>query len=96
MERHVEIRLEVEPESDPIAGELRDSRGERSSFRGWLQMTAAIEAARSVGADEATTSQRRRPAGREGERSREGMDERNANASPGGARPGLRGPGQEQ
>lgn len=43
----IEITLEIEPESDPIVGLLRDGRGERHEFRGWVQLMAAVDGARS-------------------------------------------------
>jgi hypothetical protein len=47
-EEHVEIRLEVDPESDPIRGLVHDRRGARRDFHGWLQLMAAIEAVRTT------------------------------------------------
>lgn len=44
----VQIRLEVEASGDPIRGRLLDGGGEEDSeFYGWMQLMAAIEAARA-------------------------------------------------
>jgi hypothetical protein len=47
-ERGVEIRIEVDPASDPIRGLVRDRNGETHDFYGWLQFMAAVDRARSA------------------------------------------------
>jgi hypothetical protein len=46
MARHVEVRLELDPEGDPVRGVFHDGRGNAREFYGWLQLMSAIEAAR--------------------------------------------------
>jgi hypothetical protein len=48
------LRLEIRRGSDPIEGLLREACGDGRAFRGWLELTAALEAAlatRSPGTD---------------------------------------------
>lgn len=42
----IEIRLELDPDSDPISGRLHDPRGGVVAFGGWMQLMAAVEATR--------------------------------------------------
>ena len=46
-EARVEMRLEVNPASDPISGLLHDRRGEAHRFQGWLQFMSAVDTALS-------------------------------------------------
>jgi hypothetical protein len=50
--RRVEIRLELDPASDPISGELTDGHGETHDFQGWLQLMAEVDRARLVADEE--------------------------------------------
>jgi hypothetical protein len=43
----VEIRLEVDPATDPISGLIYSPRGDSQAFVGWLQLMSAVETARS-------------------------------------------------
>jgi hypothetical protein len=51
--RHLQLAIDID--SDPISGSV--SNGTRSSepFTGWIELVAAIEAARSSGESEAET-----------------------------------------
>lgn len=40
------LQLETGPVDGPIRGRLHDGRGGQASFQGWLELTAAIAAAR--------------------------------------------------
>jgi hypothetical protein len=40
------LELWIEPGSEPIAGWLGHPGGERQTFGGWVELTAAIESAR--------------------------------------------------
>jgi hypothetical protein len=40
------VHLEIELQSDPIAGTLTGPGGEVRSFQGWIELTDAIEQAR--------------------------------------------------
>jgi hypothetical protein len=44
----VELRLELDPTSDPIQGRLHDGLGNTVSFAGWMRLMAAIEAGRQL------------------------------------------------
>jgi hypothetical protein len=44
----LQIRLDLDPGSDPIRGQVQDSHGERFGFVGWLQLIAAVEERRSA------------------------------------------------
>jgi hypothetical protein len=55
----VEIRLEVDPSSDPIRGRLYDRRGEARDFQGWLQLMAALDTARSPEAEHPSQADRK-------------------------------------
>lgn len=48
MVERLAIQVEVEPDSDPIKGVVSDGTGEVRDFRGWVQLMAAIDAARSI------------------------------------------------
>jgi len=51
-ERHVELRLDVEPDADPIRGVVSAADGgEAHAFVGWLGLAAEIE--RTLRADDA-------------------------------------------
>ena len=41
------LRLELERTGEPITGRLGDEDGESVSFTGWLELMAAVEAARA-------------------------------------------------
>jgi hypothetical protein len=43
--RRTEITLEFDPGADPISGSLREGKGVRRPFAGWLGLAAALEAA---------------------------------------------------
>jgi hypothetical protein len=55
-EPRIEIRLEVDPASDPIQGLLRDRLGETHGFHGWLQLMAAIDEARSIESEQSRSA----------------------------------------
>jgi hypothetical protein len=40
-----QLQLDLDPESDPIVGELSDERGTKFTFTGWLGFANAIEKA---------------------------------------------------
>jgi hypothetical protein len=42
--RLTEITLEVDPRAEPIAGSLREGKGVRRPFAGWIGLAAALEA----------------------------------------------------
>lgn len=42
----VHLELWIDPDSEPISGWLVAGDGKRESFGGWVELTAAIEAAR--------------------------------------------------
>ncbi|MDE3069819.1 MAG: hypothetical protein KGJ43_03730 [Acidobacteriota bacterium] len=44
------LTIEIDP-GEPINGRLLDAGGAERSFRGWLELSATIEAAREAGAD---------------------------------------------
>jgi hypothetical protein len=46
--RSVNLSLELEPGSDPIAGRVAGPDGTFAEFTGWLELTQALEAARQV------------------------------------------------
>jgi hypothetical protein len=43
-----ELQLSITPGSDPISGRLTGPDGQSRPFSGWLELSAAIEAARST------------------------------------------------
>jgi hypothetical protein len=43
----IRVVLEVDPEIEPIQGDVRTERGERVAFQGWMELTSAIEEART-------------------------------------------------
>jgi len=45
------FQLQLQRAGDPIEGHLTDEHGETVSFMGWLELIAAIEAAKARGAD---------------------------------------------
>lgn len=45
------LRLEVDPEADPITGTLGGGDRERRPFTGWLELTDEIEAVRAAHAE---------------------------------------------
>lgn len=47
----IAIQVEVEPASDPIRGVARGPRGDAREFLGWVQLMAALEAARTPEAE---------------------------------------------
>jgi len=51
----VEVRIQIDPVSEPINGVVRDQDGARRDFHGWLQLMAVVEAARSAGLSETQT-----------------------------------------
>jgi hypothetical protein len=42
------LSLEIEPDSDPLVGALRDEHGESIAFSGWLGLANAIDRALRV------------------------------------------------
>jgi hypothetical protein len=49
------LRLAIEIDSDPISGSVSNGTGDPAAFRGWVELAAVIEAARSpdpAGAEE--------------------------------------------
>jgi hypothetical protein len=44
-----QVHLSITPASDPISGVLTGPDGKSREFSGWLELSAAIEAARSIG-----------------------------------------------
>lgn len=42
-DHRVELRLDVDPEADPIRGELRAEGGAARAFEGWLGLATEIE-----------------------------------------------------
>jgi hypothetical protein len=44
----VELIVRIAPHSDPVAGELTDGLNPRRSFHGWIELIAALEAARTA------------------------------------------------
>ena len=52
------LTIEIEP-GEPIHGRLLDAGGVAHAFRGWLELSAALERLRRTsGADERTTAER--------------------------------------
>ena len=51
----IHIEIELDPTPGPISGELVTAVG-RERFAGWLELTAAVERARTAPAKEATPS----------------------------------------
>jgi hypothetical protein len=43
-----EVRLSIDVGSDPIAGSLHTDRQQPQRFSGWVELAAAIEAARAA------------------------------------------------
>ncbi len=47
MEQHTaatyRLELEVGPDQDPIAGQIRDGAGRERSFNGWIELSALLE-----------------------------------------------------
>ena len=42
-EGRIQLQLEIETETEPITGLLRDPDGQTREFRGWLGLTSALE-----------------------------------------------------
>lgn len=42
----IHLELWIDPDSEPISGWVAAGDGKRESFAGWVELTAAIEAAR--------------------------------------------------
>jgi hypothetical protein len=56
----VRLVLDVEPDSEPISGFLEADGEAGHQFWGWLELLAAIEAARSEGASATSTNAKRK------------------------------------
>ena len=37
------LRLEIDPDGDPISGRISTSQGSSRPFRGWLELAAVLE-----------------------------------------------------
>lgn len=49
------IVIELDPASEPIVGRLSRPDGQLRPFRGWLELTSLIEAARVGGVDDSSS-----------------------------------------
>ena len=47
-DRHIEVRLEIEIDSQPIAGAVQVGDGAPREFRSWLDLIAALDEARAA------------------------------------------------
>jgi hypothetical protein len=52
--RAAQMQLSIEVGSEPIAGSITVGAGAPEQFSGWIELVAAIEAARNVGATNGT------------------------------------------
>jgi hypothetical protein len=56
MSHYARVELSLDRGSDPISGELAIGAGSPQRFSGWIELAAAIEAARAESADGAGKS----------------------------------------
>lgn len=54
-----ELRLSIEPGSDPIAGRIGPPNGSQTSFEGYMQLVAALEELRESPDGQGDPSERR-------------------------------------
>jgi hypothetical protein len=55
------LSLEVEPDTEPPVGSLRDERGEAIAFSGWLGLASALDRALRAAPSGAGGGERERP-----------------------------------
>jgi hypothetical protein len=59
--RTIHLVLELDAETEPIAGTLQREDGELTHFHGWLELTEGVESARRSGWDVSPSSPSVRP-----------------------------------